>query len=61
MHHVAAEVNLQLLTDKKKTQLTPFYEEMLHQAEDKENFLKNILIWSQTWVYRYNKTKRQSL
>jgi hypothetical protein len=36
-------------------------QELLHRANDEENFLKNIVTGDETWVYGYDvETKRQS-
>ena len=47
--------------DDQKQNRVDMSQELLERANDDDNFLKNIIIGDETWVYRYDvKTKVQS-
>jgi histone-lysine N-methyltransferase SETMAR len=61
MHRVAAKFVPCLLTDEQKEQRVTISQELLDQANSDENFLKNIVMGDETWVYGYDvETKAQS-
>jgi hypothetical protein len=62
MHHVAAKFVSCLLTDEQRAQRVTVSRELFDRSNADENFLKNVIIRDETWVYRYDiETKAQSL
>ena len=61
MRRVSAKFVPRLLTDDQKENRVEISQELLANANDNENFLKNIITGDETWVYEYDvKTKKQS-
>jgi hypothetical protein len=54
MLRVAVNFVSLLLTDDPKEQRVAIVEELLHLANDEENFSQNFVTGDQTWVYRYD-------
>jgi hypothetical protein len=54
MHQIAAKSVPRLLTDDQKQKRVDVSQELLDQANDDDNFLKNIIRGDETWVYGYD-------
>jgi len=54
MHSSAAKFVPRLLTDDQKQNRVDVSQELLDQANDDDNFLKNIITGDETWVYGYD-------
>jgi len=62
MLRVAAKSVPRLLTEEQKQNLITVSQELLDRSNTDENFLKNVIIGDETWVYGYDvETKVQSL
>lgn len=51
MHCVTAKFILPLLTSEQQEQFVAICQELLHQANNKDDFLKNIVTGDETWFY----------
>jgi hypothetical protein len=61
MHRVVAKFVPCLLTDEQKVNCVMVSQELFNRLNADENFLKNVIIGGETWVYGYDiKTKAQS-
>ena len=61
MHRVAAKFVPRLLTEAQKQNLVTVSQGLLDRSNTDENFLKNVIICDETWVYGYDvETKVQS-
>jgi len=61
MHRVSVTFVPRLLTDDQKENRIEISQELLANANGRENFLKNIITGDETWVYGYDvETKLQS-
>jgi hypothetical protein len=61
-NRVAAKFVPCLLTDEQKENRVAVSQELFDRSNDDENFLKNVIIGDETWVYGYDvETKVQSL
>jgi hypothetical protein len=61
MHRVAAKSMSRLLSEDQKHNPVDVRKELVDRANADENFLKNIIIDDETWVYGYdNETTAQS-
>ena len=61
MRRVSSKFVPRLLTDDQKENRVEISQELLDNADGNENFLKNIIIGDETWVYGYDvETKMQS-
>jgi hypothetical protein len=54
---VAGKFVTRLLTDEQKGPRVAISPELLHRANDEEDFSKNIVTDDETWVYGYDETK----
>ena len=54
MDRIAAKFVPRLLTDDQKQNRVDVSQELLHGANDDDNFFKNIITGNETWVYGYD-------
>ena len=54
MDRIAAKFVPRLLTDDQKQNRVDVSQELLHRANDDDNFFKNIITGNETWVYGYD-------